>query len=205
MQPKPQSGFTLIELMVTLTVAAILMALAAPTFSDLLEKSRLRGATDDIVNLLNTSRSSAVKLARQINVSVSGTTSWCAGAIGEPGPASIGAAATLANAPCDCTATTVSCLVDSQNALVSSGSYSGVTLAAVSSDIAYSSGSGGVTFNPKLGTVADSSGNILTTTPTVVVLSKTQKFSTRITISPLGQTTVCVPSTSPFVAGYPSC
>ena len=96
MQPKPQSGFTLIELMVTLTVAAILMALAAPTFSDLLEKSRLRGATDDIVNLLNTSRSSAVKLARQINVSVSGTTSWCAGAIGEPGPASIGAAATPA-------------------------------------------------------------------------------------------------------------
>lgn len=203
MQAARQTGFTLIELMVTLVVLVTLAVLAAPAFVDLIEKSRLRGATDDIVNLLNTSRMNSVKLQRQINVSVKSGASWCAGALSEPGPSSTGAAMTLANSPCDCLNSASSCVVDNQNALVSSSTYSGVKLSTVTGSIDYSSN--GVTFNPKLGAATDSSGNMLTTAPTILVLSKTGKYSTKITVSPLGQTNVCVPSTSPFVAGYPSC
>ena len=203
MRPKLQSGFTIIELMITLTVVAILMALAAPSFSDLIVKSRLRGATDDIVNLLNTSRGNAVKIGRQINVSINGT-AWCAGAVSESGPAAgSGAAMVLANAPCDCTASTVNCIVannsTNETSLVSSGNYSGVTLTATG-DIAYvNSTSGGVTFDSKFGALTP-----LPTTNSTITLAN-GKFSTQITVSPLGQTNVCVPSTSPFVAGYPSC
>ena len=109
----------------------------------------------------------------------------------------------LANTPCNCLTSASSCVVDSQNAFVSSSSYSGVTLSTVTGSLDYSNN--GVTFNPKLGAATDSGGNMLTTAPTVLVLSKTGKYSTKITVSPLGQTNVCVPSTSPFVAGYPSC
>lgn len=198
MQPKAQSGFTLIELMITLTVAAVLMVLAVPTFSDLIVKSRLRGATDDIVNLLNTSRGNAVKLGREINVSVKSAT-WCAGAISEAGPTpGSGNPLTLANASCDCAAGTVTCLVNGDNALVSSSNYSGVTLS-VSGDIDIGSAASGVTFDPKFGALTP-----LPTTNSQVTLVN-GKFSTRITVSPLGQTNVCVPGTSPFVSGYPSC
>jgi prepilin-type N-terminal cleavage/methylation domain-containing protein len=206
MQSKFQSGFTVIELMITLAVAAILAMIAAPSFTGMIEKSRLRGATDDLVNLLNTSRANAVKTERQVNVSVSGTTSWCAGAVAESGPATPGLAATPAyNAPCNCNASTVSCLVAGQNALVSSSDYSGVTLSSVTGIAYVSTSSGGVTFDPKFGAVTDSSGSLLATSPQIVVLSKSGKYSTRITVSPLGQTSVCIPSTSQFVAWYPSC
>ena len=131
--PKLRSGFTLIELMATLAVVAVLAVLAAPTFRDLIIKSRLRGATDDIVALLNNARGNAVKLERQVNVSVQGgSTTWCAGGVVESGPASVGAAATLANAPCDCKLSSSSCVIDSQPALVSSANYTGVTIAAAS-------------------------------------------------------------------------
>lgn len=201
MQPKLQSGFTMIELMVTLTVAAVLAVLAVPTFSDLLQKSKLRGATDDIVNLLNTSRANAVKLERDVNVSVQGTATWCAGAISASDPANVGDAVP-AVAACDCTATTVACLVGGQNALVSSADYNGVTISGVANAITY--GTGGVTFDKKFGAM-DLSLAPSTTTSVVTVTSPSGKFSTQIFLYPLGQTYVCVPSTSPFVSGYPSC
>ena len=200
MQPKLQSGFTMIELMITLTVAAVLAVLAVPTFSDLLQKSKLRGATDDIVNLLNTSRA---------NESSSNATSMSpckgpllgAGAISASDPANVGDAVP-AVAACDCTATTVACLVGGQNALVSSADYNGVTISGVANAITY--GTGGVTFDKKFGAM-DLSLAPSTTTSVVTVTSPSGKFSTQIFLYPLGQTYVCVPSTSPFVSGYPSC
>jgi len=199
----------LIELMVTLAVAIVLAVLAAPTFSDMVEKSRLRGATDDIVNLLNTSRINATKIERQVNFSVQGTTAWCAGAVSQAGPSTIGNALVPANTPCDCTASTVTCKVgqttaDQVNALVSYSNYSGVTISSSSSNITYSSGAAGegVTFSPKFGALDPMPAD--TNKPTITLVSQSGKFSTQITVSALGQTNVCTPSAG-FVAGYASC
>jgi prepilin-type N-terminal cleavage/methylation domain-containing protein len=52
MRQRRQSGFTIIELMVSLTVAAVLVAMAAPSFRDVIDKSKLRGATDDLLEEL---------------------------------------------------------------------------------------------------------------------------------------------------------
>jgi prepilin-type N-terminal cleavage/methylation domain-containing protein len=100
MRRNPQSGFTLIELMVTLAVLTVLAVLAVPSFSDLLDKSRLRGATDDIVGLLNLARASAVKLQRNVSVTIN-TGGWCAGAASAADqlPALLLRRATV----CDCT------------------------------------------------------------------------------------------------------
>lgn len=57
-----QSGFTLIELMVTVAVAAILMAIAAPSFTSLINSNRLASAANEFVGTLQTARSEAVRL-----------------------------------------------------------------------------------------------------------------------------------------------
>jgi type IV fimbrial biogenesis protein FimT len=207
MPRRQQSGFTVIELMVTVAVVAVLALIAVPSFNDLIEKSRLRGATDDMVALLNVARARAIKLQRDVNVSVSGTTTWCAGASSAGDPPSVAKQVPAATA-CDCTSAGA-CLVDGLPALVSSGDYKGVTISNVSSTgsgtstgIKYVNAASGITFNSKFGSLDLGS---LPTNPLVVVKSKSLKYSTQISISPLGQTSVCVPSSSPFVAGYPSC
>jgi type IV pilus assembly protein PilE len=45
------SGFTLIELMITIAIVAILAAIALPSYSDYVEKSKLRTAQSDVVAL----------------------------------------------------------------------------------------------------------------------------------------------------------
>jgi type IV fimbrial biogenesis protein FimT len=209
MQQRRQIGFTLIELMVTIIVAAVLVSLAVPGFRDLIEKSRLRGATDDIVNLLNASRASAVKLGLDVNASVkiASATSWCAGAVSATDPLSntstIGQAANSA-AACDCTSSTA-CTISGlgklagQKLVVSSDSYSGVKLSSDNANVILN-GNGGLIFNSKLGALEFSA---LANIDALTVTSSSGKYKTQITVSPLGQTNVC--TSSGFVSGYSSC
>ena len=56
----PTRGFTMIELMVTLAVAAVLLTLAAPSFTDQLARRRLEGAATELSTDLQFTRSLAV-------------------------------------------------------------------------------------------------------------------------------------------------
>jgi len=103
-------------------------------------------------------------------------------------------------AACDCTASTVACTVGGQNALVKSSSYSGVTVTSDSANIILTN-KGGITFNPKFGSLSlDTLANL----SSVTVKSPTQKYSTQITVSPLGQVYACSVG-GKFISGYPSC
>ncbi len=62
------SGFTLVELVVTLAVVSILVSMAAPSFSTFVKNARMVSQTNDIVAALNTARSEAV--TRGIPVSI---------------------------------------------------------------------------------------------------------------------------------------
>ncbi|ULU24871.1 GspH/FimT family pseudopilin [Dyella terrae] len=56
-----EQGFTLVEMVITLVVAAILIAVAVPSFSNMINTNRLTTATNAMVGALNTARMEAIK------------------------------------------------------------------------------------------------------------------------------------------------
>ena len=56
----PELGFTIIELMVVVAIAAILIVAAAPSFSEFLSRRRVEGLTAELVTDLHYTRSEAV-------------------------------------------------------------------------------------------------------------------------------------------------
>jgi len=65
---KRVTGFTLIELMVTLSLAAILMAIAVPNMRTFIQNNRLTAAANDLLRSFQLARTEAIK--RQQNVVV---------------------------------------------------------------------------------------------------------------------------------------
>src|SRR3569832_2414901 len=54
-------GFTLVELLVTISIATILVTLAVPSFSDFVKNNRMITLTNDFVTALNVARSEAIR------------------------------------------------------------------------------------------------------------------------------------------------
>ena len=68
MLPKREVGFTLTELMVTITVFAILAGIAIPSFMSLMPGMRLNGAARQVMSDLMAARMKAVKLNKRTKV-----------------------------------------------------------------------------------------------------------------------------------------
>ncbi|MBB1076173.1 GspH/FimT family pseudopilin [Rhodoferax sp. 4810] len=77
-QSKPiEGGFTLIELMVTLSVLVVLMALAVPSFQSMMASSNLSSVTNDLMTTLAQARSNAVRRGARVTVCKSANGSQC--------------------------------------------------------------------------------------------------------------------------------
>lgn len=61
MKNHPPRGFTIIELMITVTVAGILLAVAVPSFNATSARARLEGATNELSVDLQYARSEAIR------------------------------------------------------------------------------------------------------------------------------------------------
>lgn len=72
------SGFTLVEMMIVVTIVAILASLAAPSFRNLIESQRIRSASSDLYFSLARARSEAIKRNTDISLSSIGG-NWASG------------------------------------------------------------------------------------------------------------------------------
>jgi prepilin-type N-terminal cleavage/methylation domain-containing protein len=94
--PRRARGFTLIELMIGLTVMFTFMLMALPSFSGMRQRAAIRGAGDEVLAFWNEARFEAVKRNQLVKVGVSPVAG---------GGFCLGAATTTNEAdatPCDC-------------------------------------------------------------------------------------------------------
>ncbi|MFL6593696.1 MAG: Tfp pilus assembly protein FimT/FimU [Luteimonas sp.] len=184
------AGFTLIELMVTLGVLAIVLVAAAPSFADFLDRYRLRGAVDDVVSLISDARAASVKTDRDVNLSFGGasTTAWCLGANAAVDPA--GGNPASAAVACDCTDAS-QCLVGGERMAIAVGQEGQVAVDSLATAI---------NFNSKLGLKTNPMN------PSVATFTSPRgTYDLQLTVNVLGQASVCTPSDRPAISGILAC
>lgn len=191
---RASSGFTLVELMITIAVLAVLVALAAPSFNESIQRARLKGAADAVVAVIATARQQATRLNRDVSLSVRGSAgAWCVGAraAANPAPGQQAAAAPT----CDCSADASLCRVEGTPLVVESASFgpAGARATIDGADIA-------VVFDRRLGTLQDfaTAGNVLLSQPD-------SSFQLQVEVNALGHARICVPSGKPVFGGYRTC
>ena len=186
-----QDGFTLLELIVAVAVFIILTALAVPSFVTYLDKARLRGAADSVVNQIGQARQVAVKMDRNVSLATTGTGgTWCLGAkqAAAPQPGDQAPAVVA----CDCTQANA-CLVDGREMVIGNTQHPGVTLSSAASELV---------FDGRLGARSDGfTGNA--DASSFDLTSQSGRFVLTVSVSPLGQATVC--SKTGNILGYPTC
>jgi type IV fimbrial biogenesis protein FimT len=84
--PTTQRGYTLIELMITITVLGLLLGVAVPSFLDTVRNNRLITQNNEFIGSLNVARSEALKRSGSVSVcasvdqlTCSGSTNWSTG------------------------------------------------------------------------------------------------------------------------------
>lgn len=74
-----QTGFTLIELMVTMTVGAVLMAVGVPSMRNFQRNSELASASNNLIAAVNVARGEAMKRGTNAMVIPKQTSGWDSG------------------------------------------------------------------------------------------------------------------------------
>lgn len=112
------SGFTLVGLMVTVAVLAILLTVGLPSFQSTLDKRRLTGTVEQLYADLQYARSAAIRQNKKVTVyfsDYSTTSPWCYGM-------------TDTSNACDCKTAASACTVGDVQKVVPGTDFRNVTL-----------------------------------------------------------------------------
>jgi type IV fimbrial biogenesis protein FimT len=76
--PRNGAGFTLIELMIGIAIAAIILTLGIPSFSEVIRNNRIAVQSNELVSALHLARSEAIKRSATVRVCSSTDGATCA-------------------------------------------------------------------------------------------------------------------------------
>jgi len=77
--PRFSGGFTLVELMVTVIIGAILLSIAVPSFTNLIRRNQITTYANEFGTAVNLARSEAIKRGTSISVTSNSGTNWTQG------------------------------------------------------------------------------------------------------------------------------
>ena len=155
-------GLTLIELLVSIAVLAVLTSLAAPSFTSYIDRTRLTTAVDALNADLQLARSEALRTNQTVGINFQTGSAWCYGAV-------------LGSTSCDCSVS---------SAGAGYCDYKRVTASSASSVTMSSS-----TFAS--GTTSFDTGRGFLTSAGSVTLTSTQGKQARVSLSLMGTASVC--------------
>ncbi len=72
-------GFTILELMVTVVIAAILLSIAIPSFTNLIRRNQITTYANEFGSAVNLARSEAIKRGTSIAITSNAGTDWTQG------------------------------------------------------------------------------------------------------------------------------
>lgn len=174
-------------MMIAILVAAILVALAAPTYIDVRERSIVRGAVGDLVAAVTQAKLEAAKRNDSVTVSVRGGpgAAWCIG---------------LQKGATGCDCLTATCDVDQVNTVALNGAR--LLTAADFNSSGGGPGSTDFTIDPRMGMLLNlgSGGTLVVRSP-----SDNWDFRVQFNLSSTAQTSLCTPSGGRALSDYASC
>jgi len=77
--PRFSGGFTLVELMVTVIIGAILLSVAVPSFTNLIRRNQITTYANEFGTAVNLARSEAIKRATSVSITSNSGTNWTQG------------------------------------------------------------------------------------------------------------------------------
>lgn len=77
--PRKPAGFTLLELLITITIIGVLASLAAPSFRSLIMGQRIKTASFDLITNLTLARSEAIKQNGNVTMTPVSSGTWTNG------------------------------------------------------------------------------------------------------------------------------
>ncbi|NND45458.1 MAG: prepilin-type N-terminal cleavage/methylation domain-containing protein [Xanthomonadales bacterium] len=199
-----QKGFTLVELMITIGVTAIAVALAVPSWENLVQRRQVTSGAEELASFLAYTQGQAIKSNQQVTVTVkrNGTgTAWCVGAIDEETKDANGLD------HCECDATTgdaAECLVEGRTARISDGGFEKFAMTGAEVDDSESFDFN-FNFDPVRGLKIADDGSVDTDTHEVKLESTNGHWSLQVDISVTGRVQICNPDEDKEVPGFDSC
>lgn len=180
-------GFSLIEVLMTVVLLAVSLALAVPSFRDMVEKRQVTNAAEQVASFINTAQGVAMKTNQLVTVSWThnGDSDWCIGA-------------TSGTAACDCSQTDTTagdyCQIDAMAYVINASHTNNLQLMhAMIGDGAYS-------FDPVRGLVVD-----LETPLSAEIRSPSGDYRLNLVMNSVGRVILCSDDSAYAIPGYKVC